>query len=81
MFAKLRKGGGWDHLERWLDGLAAHKTLAEVAAAHAPKGRAAKAEEKSASGRGGGGASSASHVPEKYSRINQLQAQGEPALT
>ncbi len=55
MFAKLRKGGGWPHLERWLEALSAHPVLAEVAAAHAPKGKAAKMEEKAASGRGGGG--------------------------
>lgn len=55
MYAKLRRTAGWDHLERWLAGLNGHKTLAAVAAAHAPKGRAAVAEEKTASGRGGGG--------------------------
>ena len=58
MYAKLRRTAGWDHLERWLAGLSAHKTLAAVAAAHAPKGRAAVAEEKTASGRGGGGEAS-----------------------
>lgn len=55
MFAKLRKGGGLDHLGRWLDGLSGHKALADVAASHAPKGRTAKGEEKAAAGRGGGG--------------------------
>lgn len=55
MFAKLRKRGAWPHLERWLEGVGGHPVLAEVAAAHAPKGKAAKMEEKAASGRGGGG--------------------------
>jgi hypothetical protein len=50
MYAKLRRAAGWDHLERWLAGLNGHKTLAAVA------------EEKTASGRGGGGEAACWHA-------------------